>query len=205
MTVSLSADPLMIGVRTIGPAYTSEQLGGAAVHLRTRRLLLSRPTLDDVDDVLAINSDGQAIAFNPSDRLTARAEAEALVKRWVAQWNRYGGGYWVVRDRSEPVTVGFCGTKNIEFGGKAVLNLFYRFFPKSWGQGYASESSVAAVEWAVSHFPDLPVVARIRPENAASILVAQRAGLVRAESLDSEGEDGLDLTYVRNWTDGTGI
>jgi RimJ/RimL family protein N-acetyltransferase len=43
--------------------------------------------------------------------------------------------------------------------------------------------------------PGLPVIARVRPANVASARVAERAGLVRAEHLDTDGADGPDLIF----------
>ena len=39
----------------------------------------------------------------------------------------------------------------------------------------------------------------VRPGNVASAKVAVRAGLHRAEHLDTDGEDGLDWIFARNW------
>ncbi|MGW2703153.1 hypothetical protein [Streptomyces sp. NPDC001340] len=44
--------------------------------------------------------------------------------------------------------------------------------------------------------PGLPLIARIRPANTASQRVALRAGLGRAQHLDTEGYDGFDWIYV---------
>jgi len=41
-----------------------------------------------------------------------------------------------------------------------------------------------------------PVIARIRPANVGSARVALRAGLRRAEHLDTLGEDGLDWVFT---------
>jgi RimJ/RimL family protein N-acetyltransferase len=77
-----------------------------------------------------------------------------------------------------------------------VLNLFYRFAPACWGQAIASEAATAVVRWAEANQPGQPVIARVRPDNIASQRVAERAGLIRAEHLDSAGFDGLDWMFV---------
>lgn len=82
-----------------------------------------------------------------------------------------------------------------------VLNLFYRLDPPAWGDGVASEAATAVVGWAIAHIVGHPVIARVRPDNIASRTVAVRAGLCRAEQLDTYGEDGLDWIYIKNWRD----
>ncbi|MET8867794.1 GNAT family N-acetyltransferase [Nonomuraea sp. NPDC004580] len=166
--------------------------------LLTARLSLRPPVPDDVDAIFAVHSDPATCLHNPSDALSGRAEAVELFKRWDAHWHRYGYGYWVVRRRDADHPLGFCGTKLMELGGMAVLNLFYRFEAASWGHGVASEAVTAVVEWVTERVPDLPVIARVRPANTASQRVATRAGLARAGHLDVPGEDGLDWIYAKN-------
>jgi RimJ/RimL family protein N-acetyltransferase len=170
----------------------------------TPRLSLRRPIPADIDTIYSIHSDRKACAHNPADMLTVPTDAEDLYRRWDEHWQRHGFGYWVIRTRhgyepGEPI--GFCGVKLVRFQGREVLNLFYRLDPSAWGNGFAAESAVAVIGWATTHVPDHPVVARIRPDNAASLRVAARTRLHRAEHLDSIGEDGLDWIFTSSWPD----
>lgn len=166
--------------------------------LLTARLSLRRPVPDDIDTIHRIHRDPQACAHNPSDMLTTRSEAEHLFLRWDRHWQRHGFGYWIIRSRDGRLDaiLGVCGLKLMQLNDTAVLNLFYRLDPPAWGDGVATEAASAVVAWATAHIPDHPVVARVRPDNIASARVAARAGLHRAEYLDTYGEDGLDLVYI---------
>ena len=84
----------------------------------------------------------------------------------------------------------------MKLNGLKVLNLFYRFDPSAWGQGFASEAATAVVAWAARRVPDLPLIARVRPANVASQRVAIRAGLIRAAHLDTTGDDGVDWIFA---------
>jgi len=101
-----------------------------------------------------------------------------------------------VRRHEVPAPLGFCGLKELRFDERPILNLFYRFAPAAWGNGYATEAATSVVGWAAAHQPDRPVLARVRPDNTASHRVAVRAGLVRAPHLDRAGFDGLDWIYA---------
>jgi len=165
--------------------------------LATARLSLWRPTAADVDAIFLIHNDQRAWAHNPSDALATRDEADQLFQRWDAHWRRHGFGYWVVRRQGSDTPIGFCGIKIMWFRGSEVANMFYRFDPAVWGCGMATEAATAVVAWAADKIPERQLVARIRPQNLASQRVAIRAGLVRAEDLDSPGEDRFDLAFVR--------
>lgn len=167
--------------------------------LLTSRLSLRRPTPADVDTIFAIHADRRTSIHNPSDAVTTRDEAETLFRRWDEQWRRFGYGYWVLRRRGSPAAIGFCGIKTVAFNGRPAVNLLCRLEPASWGDGLGSEAATAVVEWATEHLADMPVIARVAPENVASARLAVKAGLARAEDLDSPGEDGVDWIFTSNW------
>lgn len=167
--------------------------------LQTPRLSLRRPVPADIDAIHAITSDPRTTVHNPADVLTTRAEAEELYRRWDQQWHTHGLGYLVIRRRDAAEILGFCGVKVVRFRSREVLNLFYRLTPAAWGDGIASEAATAVVAWAGNVKPDLPIIARVRPDNIASRRIAVRTGLQRAEHLDEEGEDGLDLIFAARW------
>ncbi|MCU7730339.1 GNAT family N-acetyltransferase [Actinoplanes sp. KI2] len=172
--------------------------------LLTARLSLRRPTPADIEEIFRIHRDRQACAHNPADMLATRSDAADRYRRWAEHWDRHGFGYWVIRRRDghrHAAVAGFCGLKLMRLHDRDVLNLFYRLDPPAWGDGVATEAATAVVAWAITHVAGLPVVARVRPGNIASRTVAMRAGLCRAEHLDTDGEDGLDRVYAKNWHD----
>ncbi|MCE7003998.1 GNAT family N-acetyltransferase [Kibdelosporangium philippinense] len=169
--------------------------------LQTERLSLRRPKTTDIAAIFAIHNDPQACAHNPSDALTTPNQAEGLFQRWDEHWQHYGFGYWVVRHQASEAQLGFCGLKSMEMNNRRILNLFYRLAPTSWGNGIATEAAKAVVTWATARLSDLPIIARVRPNNIASQRVATRAGLVRREHLDCEGFDGFDWIYASTWSD----
>src|SRR5258708_11738405 len=82
--------------------------------------------------------------------------------------------------------IGFGGVEHRVWREREVLNLYYRFTPSAWGQGYATELARTAVSLARIYLPQWPVVARTRANNIPSIRTAERAGLVRRPDLDTE-------------------
>ncbi|WP_433290932.1 GNAT family N-acetyltransferase [Actinoplanes sp. CA-030573] len=162
--------------------------------MNTDRLSLRPPGEADADAILRIHADPVACEHNPSDMITVRAEAVDRCRRWMAHWQRHGYGYYVLRRHGSEHVVGFCGVKLMRLHERPVLNLFYRLEPAAWGAGLASEAASAVVASVAG--VGLPVIARVRPGNAASARVAVRAGLRRAEHLDTAGADGLDWIFA---------
>ncbi|MEU0898281.1 GNAT family N-acetyltransferase [Streptomyces massasporeus] len=101
-----------------------------------------------------------------------------------------------VRRHGSAPQLGFCGIKPMELQGMQVLNLFYRFATSAWGQGLAGEAATVVAAWAFRNVPDVPLIARVRPNNIASQRAAVRAGPTRAKHLDGPGYDGCDWIYA---------
>jgi [ribosomal protein S5]-alanine N-acetyltransferase len=159
--------------------------------VRTDRLLLRKPIDTDAPFVLALHADPQAIVHNPRDALGDLTEARSRLALWSTQW-KHGLGYWIVEETALGRPIGICGVKAVDLQGQPSWNLLYRFLPGAWGRGYAREAARASLEAASEVDASRPVVARIRPDNAASARVAEAIGLVRRPDLDLDGDDGWD-------------
>jgi RimJ/RimL family protein N-acetyltransferase len=70
-------------------------------------------------------------------------------------------------------------------------NLYYRFAPRAWGKGFATELGLAALDAAHRHDGDTAVIAWVFPHNVASIRVAERLGLTN-QGLHIDPSDGLN-------------
>jgi ribosomal-protein-alanine N-acetyltransferase len=152
--------------------------------VETERLILRRPVPGDLGAHHRIHADPRSWTHAPDLRHRDVAESERQLLHWLAHWARRGYGYWSVE--REGRVIGFGGLMLLEGwrDGEDVLNLYYRVEPESWGHGYATEASRAALDLAARELPDLLVVARIRPTNVESIRVAERVGLCRRPDLD---------------------
>lgn len=159
--------------------------------VRTDRLLLRKPLEADAPFVLALHADPQAIVHNPADALGDLTDARSRLTLWSTHWQN-GLGYWIVEECAVGRAIGVCGVKAVDLQGQPSWNLLYRFLPEAWGRGYAREAARASLKVAAVVDASRPVVARIRPDNAASARVAEAIGLVRRPDLDLDGDDGRD-------------
>ncbi|SCG56280.1 GNAT family N-acetyltransferase [Micromonospora humi] len=161
-----------------------------AQHTVSGRLLLRAPTAADLADVFRIHGDPRTNQFNPAGPHTGVDASGELLDEWLDHWRRHGFGYWAVQSASSGEVLGFAGVRHGQWIGRPMLNLYYRFAPPHWGWGYATEAARHAVEWAATHVPGPPVLARTTADNLPSIRTAQAAGLVRRPDLDAT-HDGV--------------
>ncbi len=143
---------------------------------RTERLLLCLPTPDVADVYFTIHGDPATNVHNPAGSMLDPRAAAPILESWQGHWRESGYGYWVVRDPADGQVLGFGGVRP-PLPDEDFLNLYYRFRPTAWGQGYATELGRAALALAAKASPGAPVVALIRPRNEPSIRVAKRLGM----------------------------
>ena len=154
--------------------------------LETERLLLRPPTETDLEAIFELHSDPRTNRHNPAGPLRRREDAAELLTIWQQAWQEQGYGYWAVFGLDAPETViGFGGVMNKTIGpGLQGDNLYFRFRPEVWGQGYAGEMVDAALETAFTVWSLERVFGVARETNAASQRALERAGLERIGAID---------------------
>jgi RimJ/RimL family protein N-acetyltransferase len=162
------------------------QLASIFDEIHTERLLLRRPLAEDAVAMFAIHGDPATHKYAPNGPDPDFATSEKELHDWMQQWQDEGYGYWAVTVPTTNQIIGFGGVRRLRRYERDVLNLYYRFTPSTWGHGYATEMAVKAVALARKYLPHLPVIARVRPGNLASMRVAEHVGLVRRADLDTE-------------------
>lgn len=154
----------------------------------TERLILRRLRPTDGPAMFAVHGDPETYHYSPATPHHDVATSEEMLRSCLHEWETYGLGYWAVtlaRGAEENI-IGFGGVEHRVWRERDILNLYYRFTPRAWGQGYATETARMAVSLAQTYLPQWPIVARTRANNLPSIRTAERAGLLRRPDLDTE-------------------
>ena len=82
--------------------------------------------------------------------------------------------------------IGFAGLKYLR--GLDEVDLGYRFLPQYWGEGLATEASVACLAYGFGELGLKCIIGLTLPENRASMRVLEKVGMVRQEPILYEGE-----------------
>lgn len=142
--------------------------------IHTERLLL-RPLVEaDRDAVVRIQVDPRTNRHNPSP--PGLPEGNAKFDSWLRDWRTDGFGYLPVVELGGGEVIGIGGLQRRLFHGEDILNLYYRFVPEAWGEGYATEMSRAVIAWADEVLPEFPVQISVNVANEPSLAVAARLG-----------------------------
>ncbi|MEU6269808.1 GNAT family N-acetyltransferase [Saccharopolyspora shandongensis] len=143
--------------------------------IHTRRLVLRRIQPADADAFIAISAAAETHPFDAHIR-RSREQLLDLLDKIHRSWVSDGIGYWAIRLPGSDDVIGFGGLRHWIEEGEPVLNLYYRFWPSAWGNGYATEMAETAVQWARRHRPDRPVMIVTDADNTPSVRVAEKLG-----------------------------
>jgi len=104
------------------------------------------------------------------------------VKTWInKQLDRYkkdGYGYFAVILTDTDRLIGQAGFFKSEIDGKEVTEIGFIFDNSVWGKGFCTEAVKACVELAFEKYNVDKLYCTIRPENNASMKVAERLGMI---------------------------
>ena len=150
----------------------------------TERLRLTPVSVEHADELRRLYADPLV------DRWTGPwtpAEVDAWARAMAARWVRDGVGKWMAHDRADGTLVGRGGLTRIDLAGESVLEVGWVVRDALTGRGYATEIGRAALRWASTFFPTVPVVAFTEVHNEASVAVMRRLGLRDAGVLRRAG------------------
>ena len=146
--------------------------------LRTERLFLRKPQLDDADRAAWL-TDPEVMRW-----LGGIDPPTDVVRRWVEDWEVYPVGKFIVERAG--VVIGRVGLNFYDpvrwvrsAAADAVPELGWALAREHWGHGYATEAAAAVGDW----FGGSGVVSLIAPDNLRSQRVAGRLGAVPTESV----------------------
>ncbi|MEZ4874585.1 MAG: GNAT family N-acetyltransferase [Flavobacteriaceae bacterium] len=159
--------------------------------IETPRLILRELLPTDVEGLFALDSNPNVHRYlgnNPISQIEEAAKTIALVRK---QYEDFGIGRWAVVEKASESFVGWAGFKfNTEpiFGHSHFVDLGYRLREEFWGKGYAYESAVASMDYAVQHLDFDPICAMAMATNEASIkILNKKLGMQKLGTFDGHG------------------
>jgi len=159
------------------------------VEIVTPRLLLRRPRPDDLDAMFAIMSDPRTMRYWSTLPHADREVTRAWLDRMLAR-NAAGG---------EDFLIEFEGRVVGNVGAGRLPDFGFILHPDFWGRGFATEASVAFIDYAFRTTEIAELTADVDPRNAASLRVLERLGFVetgRAENTFLLGEEWCHSVYL---------
>lgn len=155
--------------------------------LETERLLLRPFQLEDVHEWFVLNQDPEITRYTGDGGVVTESEMERRIREHVlGDYEKYGFGRWIVIHKKDNCIIGFTGLKFLPDMNE--VDLGYRFAPKYWRKGIATEASFAALDFGFNELGLQRIVAFILPENIGSQKVLEKLGFQFVREFYEEGE-----------------
>lgn len=161
----------------MGSMIVSGAPADAGQGLRSARLVLRRFAPGDLPLLTALNADPQVMRWL-GGVMTAQQSAEMLQGRILRYYDEHPGlGVWATLRRDSGECIGFHLLNHIQ--GETQVQVGYRLFPQHWGRGYATEMSMALLDYGYRRLGLYNIAAITALDNHASQRVLTKAGLPR--------------------------
>ncbi|MBY0319945.1 MAG: GNAT family N-acetyltransferase [Reyranella sp.] len=149
-------------------------------HRITDRLDLRPITLADADRLAVLHADARVMNLLQHGVLN-RAESDAMVANYEAEWPAFGFGNWTATERATGQLVGLGGLR-VHTGDYGVA-IRLAFTPEAQGKGYGPELARASLAFAFEVAKLNRVVALTRSDNGPSQRSLEKAGMVREREI----------------------
>ena len=157
--------------------------------IETDRLILRNWREKDRQAFFEMNADRQVMRFFEKTR--SRAEADALLDRFVIEIDRDGYGFWAVELRDAGQVIGFTGLRDVHFDAAfaPAVEIGWRLLTRYWGNGYATEAARTCLAYGFEQMGLAEIVSFAVPENWPSRRVMERIGMRREPEHDFDHPD----------------
>lgn len=165
--------------------------------LSTRRLTLRPFAADDLDALVALDSDPAVMRFLTNGKATSRdVIAREILPSFMAPRGPFQPWVWAIEQ--DGAFLGWVSLKLLESdapGGWAnEADLGYRLKRSAWGKGYASEAARALVDHGFGVWKLDRIFAETMAVNVASRRVMEKAGLRYVRTFHLEWDDPIPGT-----------
>lgn len=151
----------------------------------TDRLYLREFTTKDGFHFYRMNLDEEVIKYTGDNPFKSITEAENFLSNYK-QYQLYNMGRWAVIDKLTNTFLGWCGLKY--HPNKSMVEVGYRFYKKNWNNGYATESTKAAIQYGFNTLKLKTIFAHAHINNIASHKVIAKCGL---QFVNENNYDGM--------------
>jgi ribosomal-protein-alanine N-acetyltransferase len=153
--------------------------------VETKRLILRRLTMDDLDSLFALYRDPEVRQYFPEGTLTYEETKEEL--EWIINvyYGQYGFGLWATIHKETGEFIGRCGLLPWTIEQRSEVEVAYLLAKEYWGQGLGTEAAQAILDYGFEQLQLSRLICLIDQANQASIKVATKIGM----TFEKEGKD----------------
>jgi len=162
------------------------------IFAETERLILREVMDSDLEGFFELDSNPDVHRYLGNKPIKSKTEAQQAIDFIRRQYVERGVGRFAVIERSTGEFMGWSGLK-FNTGNKEAIgdkhdfhDVGYRLIPRYWNKGYATESSIAALEFGFNDLKLDSIVGAAETGNLASNTILKKIGLKFMEEFPYE-------------------
>jgi ribosomal-protein-alanine N-acetyltransferase len=165
--------------------------------IETKRLLLRDLLPTDDEGMFQLDSNPDVHRYLGNKPIKSINQAREVISKVRKQYEENGIGRWAAIEKSSGNFIGWAGLKFIteaENNHVRFHDVGYRLHPDYWHKGYATESTVAALQYGFDVLKLQKIIGTCQVENKASRRVLEKCGLKFIEKFVYD--IGLDCDWL---------
>jgi ribosomal-protein-alanine N-acetyltransferase len=164
--------------------------------LRTSRLTLRPLQLNDAGTLNRIYQSEGVLRYFPNPIPPPLEKVQRLITAQQVHWDTHGYGNWGLLPDGEEEIIGWAGLQYLlELDETEVGFLLDQPF---WGRGYATEATLASLQFGFEHFSLDHIIALVHPDNLASQRVIEKCGMTYMETISLWGMELMRFRIERS-------
>ena len=150
----------------------------------TQRMYLRQWNEKDAQFLFDLNSDPEVIRFTGDSSFGSIEKAREFIGDYD-HYRKWTYGRWLCILRENETPIGWCGLKN-QMDDLGIIDLGYRFVKSAWGKGFATEASMAVLDFGFQNLRIPKITGRVALGNDASEKVLLKCGMKFLHESDCE-------------------
>lgn len=163
----------------------------AVLPIHTEHFVLTKMTAGDGDKYFRLSNNANVMKFVTGYSLT-REESDQMLAGFLAEYgaDTYLGRY-LIEDRFSGELIGAAKLDKVG----AAIEIGYRVMEEFWGRGVATEIASGLIRFSKHVLKARDVIAFVNVNNAASIRVLEKAGMINTETIEDLDEVKYRFNY----------
>lgn len=160
------------------------------IFVETERLILREILPTDAEGLFQLDSDPEVHRYLGNKPVENKEQITAVINFIRQQYIDNGIGRWAIIEKASNNFIGWTGLKLITELTNSHINYYdlgYRLIQKYWGQGFATESAKASLNYGFKELKLNEIYAMADCENMKSNNALTKIGLRFIETFDFDG------------------
>jgi RimJ/RimL family protein N-acetyltransferase len=150
------------------------------IFAETDRLLLREILPTDIDGMYELDANPEVHKYLGNNTVKNKSQVIDIIDFIRQQYQDHGIGRWAIVDKKTNEFMGWTGLKFVTETTNDHKNFYevgYRLIQRFWGQGFATESAIASLDYAFNQLKIKEVYAAASCDNIGSNKILEKIGM----------------------------